>query len=100
MIIRGGENLYPAEVERVILELRGVSDCAVIGLPDSFWGEIVAAVLVADGVQFSAADVILHCKKFLASYRCPEKVFFRSGLPYNMTGKVDRQALLKEIAKA
>jgi fatty-acyl-CoA synthase len=98
MIIRGGENVYPAEVEKVLHTLPYVSDCVVVGLPDEKWGEIVAAVLVCSDPSVAEADIIAHCRQFLASYRCPEKVFFKQALPYNATGKVDRSLVLADIA--
>ena len=97
MIIRGGENVYPAEVERVLLACPGVRDAVVLGISDSVWGEIVAAVIAAEGPPPSADAVIAHCKHFLASYRCPEKVIVKDHLPYNAGGKVDRGVLRREI---
>lgn len=97
MIIRGGENVYPAEVERVLLAFPGVRDAAVIGLPDPVWGEIVVAVVVADISAADAMALTAFCKERLASYRCPERIIFREGLPYNAGGKVDRGQLRRDI---
>ena len=97
MIIRGGENVYPAEVERVLLSFPGIIDAAVIGIPDPVWGEIVAAAVVAESPLPTPDAVILHCKTLLASYRCPERVTFHSQLPYNASGKVDRAVLRQQI---
>ncbi|MGE3968446.1 MAG: class I adenylate-forming enzyme family protein [Dongiaceae bacterium] len=99
MIIRGGENIYPIEVETLLALLPGVADCAVIGLPDAHWGEIVVAIVVSRDRTLDAATVIAHCRQSLASYRCPEKVLFRDELPRNSLGKTDRQALLRSIAE-
>jgi fatty-acyl-CoA synthase len=97
MIIRGGENVYPAEVERVLLEAPGVKDAVVLGMPDPVWGEIVVAVVVADTGTTDEAALIAFCRTRLASYRCPEQVIFRDELTYNAGGKVDRSQLRQEI---
>jgi acyl-CoA synthetase (AMP-forming)/AMP-acid ligase II len=99
MIIRGGENVYPAEVERVLLDYPGVRDAVVIGLPDPVWGEIIAAVIVPADTPLDPAALAAHCKRHLASYRCPDRVFQREALPYNAGGKVDR-ALLRQQYEA
>ena len=97
MIIRGGENVYPAEVERVLLAYPGVRDAAVLGLPDPVWGEIVVAAVVAGPNTADAAALIAFCKARLASYRCPERIIFREALAYNAGGKVDRGQLRRDI---
>jgi len=97
MIIRGGENIYPAEVERVLLTFPGVRDAVVVGLPDPVWGELVAAVVVPEAAAPEPAAVLAHCKRFLASYRCPDQISFREELPYNVSGKVDRSKLRLDI---
>jgi len=100
MIIRGGENVYPAEVERVLLDFPGVKDAVVIGLPDPVWGEIIAAVIVPADAPLDPAALAAHCKRHLASYRCPDRVFQRESLPYNAGGKVDRGLLRHEYEAA
>jgi fatty-acyl-CoA synthase len=97
MIMRGGENVYPAEVEKVLLEAPGVKDAVVLGLPHPVWGEIVVAVAVADEGSTSEAALIAFCKARLASYRCPERIVFREALVYNAGGKVDRARLRQEF---
>jgi acyl-CoA synthetase (AMP-forming)/AMP-acid ligase II len=97
MIIRGGENVYPAEVERVLLAYPGVRDAAVLGLPDPVWGEIVVAAVVAGPNTADAAALIAFCQARLASYRCPERIIFREALAYNAGGKVDRGQLRRDI---
>ena len=99
MIIRGGENIYPAEVERVLIEAPGVRDCVVLGLPDATWGEIVVAVVVTDRPPPSPQAIIGHCRRSLASFRCPERIVYRDELPYNAAGKVLRHVLEAELAK-
>jgi len=93
MIIRGGENVYPAEVETVLLQAPGVRDGVVLGLPDERWGEIVVAVVAPDRPDPDAAAIVAHCRARLASYKCPERIVFREALPYNAAGKVLRHVL-------
>jgi fatty-acyl-CoA synthase len=100
MIIRGGENVYPAEVERVLLDFPGIKDAVVIGLPDPVWGEIIAAVIVPADAPVDPTALAAHCKRHLASYRCPDRVFQRESLPYNAGGKVDRSLLRQEYGAA
>jgi acyl-CoA synthetase (AMP-forming)/AMP-acid ligase II len=99
MIIRGGENIYPAEVERVLIEAPGVRDGVVLGFPDATWGEIVVAVVVTDRPPPSPEEITAHCRRSLASFRCPERIVYRDELPYNAAGKVLRHVLKAELAK-
>jgi fatty-acyl-CoA synthase len=92
MVITGGENVYPAEVERVLTELPGVVDAAVIGLPDEKWGERVTAIVVTD-TALSPDDVITHCRGRLAAYKCPRAVEFVQEIPRNATGKILKRTL-------
>ena len=98
MIIRGGENVYPSEVEPVLLAAPGVRDAVVLGLPDETWGEIVVAAVTPDGKGADAEAIIAHCKRQLASYRCPERIYFVDEMPLNAAGKVLRHVLLDRIA--
>ena len=100
MIIRGGENIYPAEIEQVLATVDGIREAVVIGLPDSRWGEIVAAVIVADdqGQHPTAAAIIAYARTRLAGYKCPSRIVFRDALPYNAAGKVERHRLQEMIA--
>ena len=89
MIVTGGENVYSAEVENVITQLPEVSMCAVVGVPDDRWGERVHAVVVLrSGHQLSEVDLVAHCKKEIAGYKCPRSVEFRSEIPLSPAGKV------------
>jgi fatty-acyl-CoA synthase len=97
MIIRGGENVYPSEVEPVLLEAPGVRDAVILGLPDETWGEIVVAAVTPDRSDADADVIIAYCKQQLASYRCPEKIYFVDEMPLNAAGKVLRHALLEKI---
>jgi acyl-CoA synthetase (AMP-forming)/AMP-acid ligase II len=98
LIIRGGENVYPAEVERVLLEAPGVRDAVVIGLPDPRWGEVIAAAIVPSAPDIDIEALQTHCKAALASYKCPDRIFLRDSLPYNAAGKVQRHLLQAEFA--
>ncbi len=98
MIIRGGENVYPSEVEPVLLQAPGVRDAVILGLPDETWGEIVVAVVTRENGDAEAEAIIAHCKRQLASYRCPEKIYFVDEMPLNAAGKILRHLLLDEIA--
>jgi acyl-CoA synthetase (AMP-forming)/AMP-acid ligase II len=94
MIIVGGENVYPREVERVLLCHPGVADAAVIGVPHPVWGEEVLALLVRrPDADVGAREVIQHCRSELARFKCPTKVEFREQLPRNAAGKVLKRTL-------
>jgi acyl-CoA synthetase (AMP-forming)/AMP-acid ligase II len=96
MIVTGGENVYPAEVENAILGCPGVADAAVIGVPDDRWGEAVKAICVrAPGADPSAADIIAHARAKIAAYKAPKTVDFIDALPRNPSGKVLRRELRK-----
>lgn len=89
MIVSGGENVYSAEVESAIALHPGVAQCAVIGVPDDRWGERVHAVVVARaGHDLGAEDLIDHCKRLIAGYKCPRSVEFKTALPLSPAGKV------------
>jgi len=89
MIISGGENIYPAEVERVLAEHPSVADVTVVGVPDDKWGEAPKAVVViADGQTVGEAELLAFCRQQLASYKCPKSVDVVDELPRNATGKI------------
>ena len=91
MIISGGENIYTAEVERVLLEHPEISQAAVVGLPDPHWGELVSALLVvAEPSQLTAEDVTNWCRTALAGYKVPRRIEFTDALPCNAMGKVQK----------
>jgi fatty-acyl-CoA synthase len=99
MIISGGENIYPAEVEQMIMELRQVSSVAVIGIPDERWGEVpVALVVPADGASLDADAVREHLAGRLAKYKIPRRVEFVDELPRTASGKVRKAELRKRFA--
>ncbi|MET0138312.1 MAG: class I adenylate-forming enzyme family protein, partial [Sphingobium sp.] len=97
VIVRGGENISPGEIEDVLREHPRIRDVAVLGLPDDQWGERVAAVLVCDGEQPSVAELAVWVKTRLRSTKTPETWEFRTELPYNDTGKLLRRVLKVEL---
>jgi len=90
MIMSGGLNVSPGEVERLIETLPGVREAVVFGMPDEEWGEVVAAVVEADPAEVRAADIDRHCREQLARGRCPSLVAVVDSLPRTWTGKVMR----------
>lgn len=95
VIVRGGENISPAEIEDVIRLRDGVEDVAVIGVPDNEWGEKIIAILVTKE-PIDEHDLKEHIKAALKSTKVPEAFFFRGELPYNETGKLLRRNLRDE----
>ena len=94
MIITGGENVYPREIEDALYAHPDVLEAAVIGVPDEEWGERVHAIVVRKpGVTISADDLVAHCRQQLARYKCPKSVAFADSLPKNATGKVLKKEL-------
>jgi long-chain acyl-CoA synthetase len=98
MIVSGGENVYPAEVENALLAHPAVADAAVIGVPDDKWGETVKAVVVrapgaSDDDEAMAADIIAATRGRVAHYKCPTSIDFIEALPRNPSGKVLKREL-------
>ncbi|MGE8064162.1 acyl-CoA synthetase [Pseudomonas sp. NPDC089569] len=94
MIVSGGENVYSAEVENVILRHPSVAMCAVIGIPHAQWGEAVHAVVVRKpGCELSEDDIRLHCREYIAGYKCPKTVEFRETMPLSGAGKILKREL-------
>jgi acyl-CoA synthetase (AMP-forming)/AMP-acid ligase II len=98
VIVRGGENISPGEIEDVLRRHPNVSDVAVLGLPDDQWGERVAAVVVAKNSTPLAAELAEWVKERLRSTKTPETWEFRAELPYNDTGKLLRRVLKAELS--
>jgi acyl-CoA synthetase (AMP-forming)/AMP-acid ligase II len=94
MIISGGVNIYPAEIEDALHRHPGVDDAAVFGVPDDEWGERVhAAVRPRAGARLTAADVIAFCRARMADYKVPREVSFHDGLPRDAAGKLVKRIL-------
>lgn len=103
LIISGGENIYPSEVESVLGAHTAVKDVAVIGVPDPKWGETVSAVIVLhDGQQVLEAEMLDYCRERLAGYKRPRSVLFilDSEMPRTATGKILHRKLREQLATA
>lgn len=94
MILYGGINIFPEEIEKVISLHPDVEEVAVIGLSDSYWGQVVAAVVKGKGSQL---ELKRFCKTHLSSYKIPRKWFFLSEMPYTTSGKIARAELIKRM---
>jgi fatty-acyl-CoA synthase len=100
MIISGGENIYPAEVEAVLHDHPAVASAALIGLPDPKWGELPVAVLIArQNCSVTPEEIVEFCHDKLARYKIPKRVFFVEEFPLLASGKVFKRALKEEIQK-
>jgi acyl-CoA synthetase (AMP-forming)/AMP-acid ligase II len=96
MIISGGENIFPNDIEEVIYSHPAVEMAAVVGAPDPKWGEIVvAAVTLKPGHSVDEAELIAHCKKFLSSFKIPKRIDFRDQMPMSSFGKILRRDVRK-----
>jgi acyl-CoA synthetase (AMP-forming)/AMP-acid ligase II len=97
MIITGGENVYPREVEEVLYRHPAISEASVIGLPDPYWVEKVHAVVVLKkGMSATQEEIIRFCKGHLAGYKTPKSVEFVSSLPKNPQGKILKREIREE----
>ncbi|MFH1057785.1 MAG: long-chain fatty acid--CoA ligase [Pseudomonadota bacterium] len=94
MIVSGGENIYPREIEEVLYTHPAIADAAVVGMPDPIWGESVKAVVaLRPGAALDENGVVEFCKQHLASYKKPRQVVFVAALPRNASGKVLKRQL-------
>ena len=98
-VVSGGVNLYPAEIERVLLDCPGVHEAAVVGVPDIEMGESLLACIVRDDAELNEADIILFAREVLAGPKVPRKFVFVEELPRNPVGKLDRKVLREMHAK-
>jgi acyl-CoA synthetase (AMP-forming)/AMP-acid ligase II len=101
MIISGGENVYPSEIENLLGRYPGVKDVAVVGVPDAKWGEAVHAVIVLhDGAKASEAEVLAWCRDKMAGYKRPRAVSFmaESEIPRTATGKIQHRLLRERVS--
>jgi long-chain acyl-CoA synthetase len=97
MILSGGFNVYPRDVEEVLYMHSKVQEAAVIGTPDTFLGESVKAFVVPrEGVSPTPDEIIEFCRQHLVSYKVPKQVEFRASLPKTLVGKVLRRVLIEE----
>jgi long-chain acyl-CoA synthetase len=100
MIISGGENVYPREIEEVLYQHPAVMEAAVIGIPDPYWVEKVHAVVTTKkGTKATAEELIAFCKKSLAGYKAPKSVEFADALPKNPAGKILKRELREKYWK-
>jgi len=94
MIVRGGENIYPIEIESVLADHPAVAQCAVVGVADEHWSEIVRAwVTLRPGASVTAAELAVHCGQRLATYKVPAEFRFTDALPVNASGKILKREL-------
>ncbi len=98
MIIRGGENVYPKEIENLISTMPKVSEVAVVGKPDDTYGEEVVAFIVKKDPQLSSREVIEFCNAHIAWYKCPREIFFIDDLPKNSVGKIQKNDLRQRLS--
>lgn len=100
VVISGGENVYTAEVERVLLEHPEVMEAAVVGLPDETWGEVVTALVVrTPGSQASNTQIIGFCRERMAAYKSPRRIEFADELPRNSMGKVQKFKIVEGLGE-
>jgi acyl-CoA synthetase (AMP-forming)/AMP-acid ligase II len=97
VIITGGENVHPAEVENALAGLPGLAAACVTGVPDERWGQAVAVAVVRSDPFLSEQQVLEHCRAHLAHYKCPRLIVFMDELPRNATGKVIRSQVKDHI---
>lgn len=95
MIISGGENVYPAEIENVLMQHAGVADAAVIGVPSERWGETVKAIVTRADPALTEEEVMSFCRQHLAHYKCPTSVDWMDSIPRNPSGKILKVELRK-----
>ena len=94
MIIRGGENLYPREIEDVLYRHPAVREACVFGVPDPLYGEEVeAAVSLRPETTATAEDLLRHCAESLASFKCPKRIRITDDLPKGPTGKIAKRTI-------
>jgi malonyl-CoA/methylmalonyl-CoA synthetase len=94
LIISGGYNIYPREIEEVLLSYAGVAEAAVYGVPDADFGEqVVAAIVPAPGASLDANALVAYCRDQLAAYKKPRRIVFLPSLPRNAMGKIQKHLL-------
>jgi long-chain acyl-CoA synthetase len=99
MIIRGGENIYPREIDEVLYRHPAVAAAATIGVPDELYGEEVAAfVVLKDGVDLAGENIIAYCREHLADYKCPKSIHIVKDIPKGPTGKLLKRELARQYS--
>ena len=99
MIISGGTNVYPVEIEIMMKENKDIADVAVIGVPHEKWGEgVMAIVILKEGVERSTEEIMEWCKKNMAGYKCPKAIEFTTELPYTPSGKIMKYKLREKFS--
>ncbi len=94
LVISGGENIYPAEIENVLMGHPAIADVAIIGVPDDRWGETPKAIVVlATGAELAPPDLIAYAREQLAKFKCPTSVDYVDALPRNPSGKILKKDL-------
>ena len=93
MIVSGGENIYPAEVENALMSHDEILDAAVVGVPDEKWGESVKGFVVIGESSLSEEEIISYTRSQIAAYKCPKSIEFIKELPRNPSGKILRREL-------
>lgn len=97
LIIRGGVNVSPAEIDAILLQMPDIAEAAAIGVPDAIYGqEVVAYVVASDGCLLTEADVLAHCGAKLPAFRMPKEIILRGQLPKSERGKMNRNALVED----
>lgn len=98
MIIRGGENIYPIEVEEVLYQMPEILEAAVVGLPHEVYGEVPKAfVVLKDGKSLDENSILSYCQTRLAKYKVPYEIEFLIELPRNASGKVLKHTLRPKV---
>ena len=97
MIIRGGENIYPKEIEEVLYRHQGVQEAAVIGVPDTIWGEdVCACILPKPGAEVTREEILDLCRQHLADFKVPRRVEFVERFPKTATGKIQKNKIVMQ----
>ena len=96
MIIRGGENIYPREIDNLLFEHPKIREAATVGVPDELYGEEVKAfVVLKEGEIASEDEILTFCRTRLADYKCPKSIVFLEEIPKGPTGKLLKRELMK-----
>jgi len=98
MIISGGENVYPSEIEDALLSHTGIADAAVLGVPSVRWGESPVAVVVRADPDLDEAAVLAHCRGRLARFKLPKRVLFIDVIPRTPAGKALKRLLREQLS--